>query len=115
MSKNDVELVVVSEGGPEAGLGEATENQQATSAPEKKKVLSTFELWSHIAIYLGLFICFFFFVASIVTYFVFTENFRERINAIDDVSLQPLSPHLFPHLSPSSHQSPDMLKRRRIC
>jgi NAD/NADP transhydrogenase beta subunit len=80
-----MELVVVADGG-EAGLDQtaAAENKQTTS-DEKKKVLSTFELWSHIAIYIGLFICVFFFVGSIVAYFVFTDTFRERINAIDDV------------------------------
>jgi hypothetical protein len=84
MSKNDMELVQVSEGAPQA-IGES--ESQAATAPKKTKpkVLSTFELWSHIAIYFSLFVCAFFFVGAIVAYFVFDRNFRERVNAIDNV------------------------------
>jgi hypothetical protein len=94
--KNDLELVTVSEGDL-AGDESGTPKTDSGTKP-KPKVLSTFELWSHIAIYFSLFVCAFFFIGSIVSYFVFDQKFRERINAIDNVS--PSLPILlpFPHL-----------------
>lgn len=86
---NSVELVVVADGPEKFNDAEnpvSNTTRPAGSGTSKPKVLSTFELWSHIAIYICLIICVFFFAAFIVAYFVFDREFRERVNAIDNVS-----------------------------